>query len=84
MCVSCRKATFFNFQRHGTTSKPTKPITLDAEDQQKIAKVGLEMKLLTDEVEAEAENWDKYAENDIVKRAKVISFLILMHSLIFI
>jgi hypothetical protein len=29
------------------------------------------MKLLTDEMEAEAENWDKYAENDIVKRAKV-------------
>lgn len=59
--------------RHGTTSKPTKPITLDAEDQQKIAKVGLEMKLLTDEMEAEAENWDKYAENDIVKRAKAMS-----------
>jgi len=30
------------------------------------------MKLLTDEMEAEAENWDKYAENDIVKRAKVV------------
>lgn len=41
------------------------------EDQQKIAKVGLEMKLLTAEVEAEAEKWDEYAENDIVKRAKV-------------
>uniref|UniRef100_A0A1I8BUK4 BAR domain-containing protein n=1 Tax=Meloidogyne hapla TaxID=6305 RepID=A0A1I8BUK4_MELHA len=31
------------------------------------------MKLLTDEMEAEAENWDKYAENDIVKRAKTMS-----------
>lgn len=59
------------FQKHGTTQKPTKPITLDVEDQQKIAKVGLEMKLLTAEVEAEAEKWDEYAENDIVKRAKV-------------
>ncbi|KAL3119968.1 hypothetical protein niasHT_007096 [Heterodera trifolii] len=59
--------------RHGTTSKPTKPITLDVEDQQKIAKVGLEMKLLTAEVEAEAEKWDEYAENDIVKRAKAMS-----------
>lgn len=37
-----------------------------------MAKVGLEMKLLTAEVEAEAEKWDEYAENDIVKRAKVI------------
>ena len=36
-----------------------------------MAKVGLEMKLLTSEVEAEAEKWDEYAENDIVKRAKV-------------
>ncbi|CAG9533180.1 unnamed protein product [Cercopithifilaria johnstoni] len=59
--------------KHGTTQKPTKPITLDVEDQQKIAKVGLEMKLLTSEVNAEAEKWDEYAENDIVKRAKAMS-----------
>lgn len=43
------------------------------QDQQKIAKVGLEMKLLTSEVDAEAEKWDEYAENDIVKRAKAMS-----------
>ncbi|VDM19013.1 unnamed protein product [Wuchereria bancrofti] len=67
-------------EKHGTTQKPTKPITLDVEvscskqsDQQKIAKVGLEMKLLTSEVDAEAEKWDEYAENDIVKRAKAMS-----------
>ncbi|KJH45286.1 hypothetical protein DICVIV_08662 [Dictyocaulus viviparus] len=42
-------------------------------DQQKMAKVGLEMKLLTSEVDAEAEKWDEYAENDIVKRAKAMS-----------
>ena len=60
-------------QKHGVTSKPTKPITLDVEDQQKIAKVGLEMKLLTAEVESEAEKWDEYAENSIVKRAKAMS-----------
>lgn len=47
-----------------------KPVTLDVEDQAKIAKVGLEMKLLTTEVDAEAEKWDEYSENDIVKRAK--------------
>ena len=62
----------FVFQKHGTTQKPSKPITLDVEDQQKMAKVGLEMKLLTSEVDAEAEKWDEYAENDIVKRAKAI------------
>ncbi|CEF68630.1 Alpha-catulin [Strongyloides ratti] len=60
-------------KKHGTTTKPSKPITLDVEDQQKIAKVGLEMKLLTSEVDAEAEKWDEYAENDIVKRAKSMS-----------
>ncbi|CAJ0961572.1 unnamed protein product, partial [Mesorhabditis belari] len=59
--------------KHGTTTKPSKPITLDVEDQQKMAKVGLEMKLLTSEVDAEAEKWDEYAENDIVKRAKAMS-----------
>ena len=31
------------------------------------------MKLLTSEVDAEAEKWDEYAENDIVKRAKSMS-----------
>lgn len=31
------------------------------------------MKLLTSEVDAEAEKWDEYAENDIVKRAKAMS-----------
>uniref|UniRef100_A0AC35TK90 Alpha-catulin n=1 Tax=Rhabditophanes sp. KR3021 TaxID=114890 RepID=A0AC35TK90_9BILA len=45
----------------------------NVEDQQKIAKVGLEMKLLTAEVDNEAEKWDVYAENDIVKRAKSMS-----------
>ncbi|KAK0423879.1 hypothetical protein QR680_008384 [Steinernema hermaphroditum] len=31
------------------------------------------MKLLTSEVDAEAEKWDEYAENDIVKKAKAMS-----------
>lgn len=43
------------------------------QEKQKMAKVGLEMKLLTSEVDAEAEKWDEYAENDIVKRAKSMS-----------
>ena len=60
-------------QKHGATSKPMKPAMMDVEDKQKMAKVGLEMKLLTSEVDAEAEKWDEYAENDIVKRAKSMS-----------
>ncbi|KAJ1364328.1 Vinculin [Parelaphostrongylus tenuis] len=74
--VAAEKQAYMSLPRpgkHGTTSKPSKPITLDIEDQQKMAKVGLEMKLLTSEVDAEAEKWDEYAENDIVKRAKAMS-----------
>uniref|UniRef100_A0A0K0DTB4 Alpha-catulin n=1 Tax=Strongyloides stercoralis TaxID=6248 RepID=A0A0K0DTB4_STRER len=74
--VAAEKQAYMSLPRpgkHGTTTKPSKPITLDVEDQQKIAKVGLEMKLLTSEVDAEAEKWDEYAENDIVKRAKAMS-----------
>ncbi|KRX20631.1 Alpha-catulin [Trichinella nelsoni] len=60
--------------KHGSTAKPVlKATVLDTEEQQKIAKLGLEMKLLTSEVDAEAEKWDEYAENDIVKRAKSMS-----------
>ncbi|XGW19121.1 hypothetical protein V3C99_003161 [Haemonchus contortus] len=74
--VAAEKQAYMSLPRpgkHGTMSKPSKPITLDIEDQQKMAKVGLEMKLLTSEVDAEAEKWDEYAENDIVKRAKAMS-----------
>ncbi|CCD70912.3 Alpha-catulin [Caenorhabditis elegans] len=74
--VAAEKQAYMSLPRpgkHGTTQKPSKPITLDVEDQQKMAKVGLEMKLLTSEVDAEAEKWDEYAENDIVKRAKAMS-----------
>ncbi|KRX85381.1 Alpha-catulin [Trichinella sp. T6] len=61
-------------RKHGSTAKPVlKATVLDTEEQQKIAKLGLEMKLLTSEVDAEAEKWDEYAENDIVKRAKSMS-----------
>ncbi|XP_054933389.1 alpha-catulin isoform X2 [Dermacentor andersoni] len=58
--------------RHGTTSKPLKPMKLDTEEQAKIAKLGLEMKLLTSEMDAETEKWPA-AENDIVGRARAMS-----------
>jgi len=43
--------------KHGTTSKPLKPGKLDSEEQAKIAKAGLEMKLITSEMEAETDKW---------------------------
>lgn len=46
-------------QKHGTTSKPLKAVRLDTEEQEKIAKSGLEMKLATSEMEAETEKWQE-------------------------
>lgn len=65
--------------KHGTTNKPLKAVRLNLEEQEKIAKTGLEMKLATNEMEAETEKWkDQSAgeleeNNDIVKRAKNMS-----------
>lgn len=39
--------TFIHIQKHGTTSKPLKPTRLDTEEQEKIAKSGLEMKMVS-------------------------------------
>ncbi|XP_046384624.1 alpha-catulin [Ischnura elegans] len=66
--------------KHGTTSKPLKPVHLDPEEQAKIAKAGLEMKLMSSEMDAETERWEEGGgvdasneDNDIVKRAKNMS-----------
>ncbi|KAK9752463.1 Vinculin family [Popillia japonica] len=64
--------------KHGTTSKPLKAVRLDVEEQEKIAKSGLEMKLITSEMDAETEKWQETStqmdeNNDIVKRAKNMS-----------
>ncbi|CAF0842915.1 unnamed protein product [Didymodactylos carnosus] len=59
--------------KHGTTARNTfKPTKLDSDEQAKIAKVGLEMKLVTSEVDAETEKWDE-PQNEVVKRAKNMS-----------
>ncbi|KAJ3660646.1 hypothetical protein Zmor_005085 [Zophobas morio] len=64
--------------KHGTTSKPLKAVRLDTEEQEKIAKSGLEMKLITSEMDAETDKWQESntqveENNDIVKRAKNMS-----------
>lgn len=56
-------------QKHGTTSKPLKAVRLDSDEQAKIAKSGLEMKMMSSEMDAETEKWQGADENnDIVKR----------------
>ncbi len=44
-----------------------------AQEQAKIAKLGLEMKLITSEMDAETEKWDSQSDNEIVRRAKNMS-----------
>ncbi|KZC05580.1 PREDICTED: alpha-catulin [Dufourea novaeangliae] len=68
--------------KHGTTSKPLKPAKLDSEEQAKIAKAGLEMKLITSEMDAETDRWQESGSaleenNDIAKRAKNMSSMAL-------
>lgn len=48
---------------------------MDQEEQEKIAKAGLEMKMSATEMDAEAEKWNGASDenNDIVKRAKNMS-----------
>ncbi|XP_062615012.1 alpha-catulin-like [Saccostrea cucullata] len=58
--------------KHGTNSRCVRPVKLDAEEQAKIAKLGLEMKLITSEMDAETDKWEE-PDNDIVKRAKNMS-----------
>ncbi|XP_054277543.1 alpha-catulin isoform X2 [Macrosteles quadrilineatus] len=78
------KQTYMSLPRpgkHGTTSKPLKHVRLDVDEQEKIAKTGLEMKLATSEMEAETERWQEGGtgganmdeNNDIVKRARNMS-----------
>ena len=43
-----------------------KPTKLDSDEQSRIAKAGLEMKLITSEMDAEAEKWDE-PQNEIAK-----------------
>ncbi|XP_064598146.1 alpha-catulin-like isoform X2 [Liolophura sinensis] len=58
--------------KHGTTSKSLRPVKLDAEEQARIAKLGLEMKLITSEMDAETDKWEE-PDNDVVKRTKNMS-----------
>lgn len=48
---------------------------MDQEEQEKIAKSGLEMKMLTNEMDAETDKWNSMSDenNDILIRAKNMS-----------
>ena len=46
-------STWLLFQKHGTTSKVPKPTRLDQEEQAKLAKSGLDMKMISSEVKVD-------------------------------
>lgn len=60
--------------KHGTNARGiNKPVNrLDSNERSKIAKLGLEMKLLQSEIENEADKWNE-PHNEIVKLAKQMS-----------
>ncbi|XP_038072422.1 alpha-catulin-like isoform X2 [Patiria miniata] len=70
--LSLPRPGYIPVSKHGSTPKSIKPAKLDAEEQAKIAKLGLEMKLMTSELDAETDKWGDQ-DNDIFKRAKNMS-----------
>ena len=54
-----------------------KPTKLDTDEQAKIAKAGLEMKLVTSEMDAEAEKWDE-PQNEIAKVCSLFHILLIV------
>lgn len=75
---SSNKTVYFSLPRpgkHGTNARISsipKASKLDSNEQAKMAKLGLEMKLITNEIEAEANKWNE-PQNEIVKIAKSMS-----------
>ncbi|XP_078273966.1 alpha-catulin isoform X2 [Rhinoraja longicauda] len=57
---------------HSTNMKVVKAVKLDAEEQAKIAKLGLELRLHTSDVDAETERWEDQ-ENEILRQAQSMS-----------
>ncbi|OXB80226.1 UNVERIFIED_CONTAM: hypothetical protein H355_011586 [Colinus virginianus] len=58
--------------KHNANLKTLKPVKLDTEEQTKIAKLGLELHLLTSDVDAETEKWEDQ-ENEIVQHGQGMS-----------
>ncbi|XP_072460463.1 alpha-catulin [Notamacropus eugenii] len=58
--------------KNNANLKPFKPTKLDSEEQAKIAKLGLKLRLLTSDVDCEVEKW-KNQENDIVRHGQNMS-----------
>ncbi|OQV26194.1 Alpha-catulin [Hypsibius exemplaris] len=60
--------------KHGSTAKPIRTVPTDfgTHEQARLVRNGLEMQMISSEMDSETEKWDE-ASNDIVKRAKNMS-----------
>ncbi|KAJ7991783.1 hypothetical protein DPEC_G00287450 [Dallia pectoralis] len=69
------KRTYMSLPRpgkHPANLKTAKAVKLDAEEQSTIAKVGLELHLLTSDVDLEVEKWDDQ-EQDMIRQSQSLS-----------
>ncbi|KAG2464899.1 CTNL1 protein, partial [Polypterus senegalus] len=69
------KRTYLSLPRpgkHSANLKMVKPVKLDAEEQTTIAKLGLELRLLTSDVDSESEKWEDQ-EHEIVRQSQCMS-----------
>ncbi|XP_041105038.1 alpha-catulin isoform X4 [Polyodon spathula] len=69
------KRTYLSLPRPGKLSanlKTIKPVKLDSEEQTAIAKVGLELRLLTSDLDSESEKWEDQ-EHEIVRQGQGMS-----------
>ncbi|KAJ8334156.1 hypothetical protein SKAU_G00397950 [Synaphobranchus kaupii] len=58
--------------KHSANLKTVKAVKLDPEEQTTIAKLGLELRLLTSDVDSESEKWDDQ-EHEIIRQAQSMS-----------
>ncbi|XP_041105036.1 alpha-catulin isoform X2 [Polyodon spathula] len=68
------KRTYLSLPRPGLSAnlKTIKPVKLDSEEQTAIAKVGLELRLLTSDLDSESEKWEDQ-EHEIVRQGQGMS-----------
>lgn len=58
--------------KHSTNLKTSKSVKLDAEEQTSMAKLGLELRLLSSDVDTEVEKWDDQ-EHEIVRQSQSLA-----------
>ncbi|KAK5855176.1 hypothetical protein PBY51_005307 [Eleginops maclovinus] len=58
--------------KHSTNLKTAKAVKLDAEEQSSMAKLGLELRLLSSDVDTEVEKWEEQ-EHDIVRQSQSLA-----------